>query len=90
MLSYMLFNPSFKNFMFEPVLSYSTNLVRAFTNCSVSHVYKETNRCTYSLTKIGAMQNTCYLFLYDPPLVVETMLVFNKIERFSNKMVVSS
>ena len=59
-------------------------------HCTVSRVYRKSNRCADNLVKMGVMQRTDFLFLYDLLLMVENVLTFDKAERFSNRMVISS
>ena len=40
--------------------------MKTFTNCAVTHVYREANGCADRLTRMGADLTSDYLFLYDP------------------------
>ena len=76
--------------MLEPLLNDCGNLTRIDLHCTVSHVYRKTNRRVNSLAKMGAMQRTDFLFLNDLSPMAESVLPFAKAEHFCNRMVISS
>ena len=57
-LVHLLTNPGTINLMLELLLNDCRNLIKLFPNCSVTHIYREANRCTDKLAKMGATQDT--------------------------------
>ena len=75
------------NLLMEPLLFNSRNLLQVFLNPIVKHIFREANQCAETLTKFGAMFVTFFVVFDNPPLVVENLLVFDKVELFCNRMV---
>ena len=67
---HLLSNPTTVNLMLEPLLNNCRTLIRAMPNCSVTHIYREANRCADRMTKMGADLATDFQILYEPPSVV--------------------
>ena len=57
-LVHLLTNPGTINLMLELLLNDCRNLIKLFPNCSVTHIYREANRCTDKLAKMGTTQDT--------------------------------
>ena len=51
-LIYLLSNSSTDNLILEPPLIDCKNLMKAFPNCTVTHIYREANRCANKLAMI--------------------------------------
>ena len=77
-LIHFLTNPGTINLMLKPLLNDCRNLIEPFPNCSVTHIYREANRCADKLAKMGATQDTDLLILYEPLPVVDDLLAFDK------------
>ena len=63
-LVHLLTNPSSLNLMLEPPLNDCKNLIKAFHIYTVTHIFREANRCVDKLTNMGATQPTDFLLLY--------------------------
>ena len=75
--------------MLEPPLNDCKNLIKAFHIYTVTHIFREANRCADKLANIGATQPTDFLLLYEPPPLVDNMLAFHKAKLFCNKLIVA-
>lgn len=75
--------------MLEPLLNDCRNLIKTFPSCTMTHIFREANRCADKLANMGATQSADFLLLYEPPPVVVDLLAFDKVELFCNKMVVA-
>lgn len=87
-LVHLLTNLASDNLMLEPLLNDCKTLIRSFPNYLVTHIFREVNRCADRLAKMGAVQITDFLILYEPPPVVDNLLVFNKAKIFCNRLIV--
>ena len=87
-LVYFLSNTSVVNLSLEPILSDCRNLMKMFLNCTVTHVFREANRCADRLARLGADLHSDHLILYNPPPVVEDLLASDKVDHFCNRLVV--
>ena len=87
-LVHLLTNLTSDNLMLEPLLNDCKTLIRSFPNYLVTHIFREVNRCTDRLAKMGAVQITDFLILYEPPPVVDNLPVFNKAKIFCNRLIV--
>lgn len=87
-LVHLLTNLASDNLMLEPLLNDCKTLIRSFPNYLVTHIFREVNRCADRLAKMGAVQIIDFLILYEPPLVVDNLLVFNKAKIFCNRLIV--
>ena len=87
-LVYLLSNSSVVNLSLEPLLSDIRNLMRTFLNCTVVHVYMETNKCTDRLTRLETHLHLDHLILYNPPYVVEDHLTSDKVRHVCDRLVV--
>ena len=87
-LVHLLTNLTSDNLMLEPLLNDCKTLIRSFPNYLVNHIFREVNRCADRLAKMGAVQITDFLILYEPPPVVDNLLVFNKAKIFCNRLIV--
>ena len=87
-LVHSLTNLASDNLMLEPLLNDCKTLIRSFPNYLVTHIFREVNRCADRLAKMGAVQITDFLILYEPPHVVDNLLVFNKVKIFCNRLIV--
>lgn len=87
-LVHLLTNLAYDNLMLEPLLNDCKTLIRSFPNYLVTHIFREVNRCADRLAKMGAVQITDFLILYEPPPVVDNLLVFNKAKIFCNRLIV--
>ena len=87
-LVYLLSNSSMVNLSLEPLLPDCRNMMKTFLNCFVVHVYREINMCADRLAGLGADLHSDYLILYNPSLVVEDLLVSDKVEYVCNRLVV--
>ena len=84
MLVHLLNNPSSHNLMLEFLLNDCRNLIKTFPSCTVTHIFREANRCADKFANVGATQAVNFLLLYT----VADLLVFDKAELFYNRMVV--
>ena len=84
----LLSNPTTINLMLEPLLNDCRTLIRSMPNCSVTHIFREVNRCADRMAKMGANLATDFLILYEPPLVVDSVLAFDKAELYCNRLFV--
>lgn len=73
-------NPSYHNLMLEP--NDCKNLIKTFPSCTMTHIFKEANRCADKLANMGATQSADFLLLYEPPPVVVDLLAFDKAKLF--------
>ena len=65
--------------MLELLLSECRNVIQTFPNSSVAHVFREANGCADRLARMGAeLVVTDFLFLFEPPDVVDEMLASDK------------
>ena len=87
-LVYLLSNSSVVNLSLEPLLSDIRNLMRTFLNCTVAHVYMETNKCTDRLPRLETHLHLDHLILYNPPYVVEDHLTSDKVRHVCDRLVV--
>ena len=88
LLVHLLNNPSSHNLMLEPFLNDRRNLIKTFLSCTVTHIFREANRCVDKLANVGATQAVNFLLLYEPLPVVADLLAFDKAKLFCNRMVV--
>ena len=51
-LVHLLTNPSSLNLMLEPLLNDCRNLIKAFPNCTVTHIFREAHRCADKLANM--------------------------------------
>ena len=51
-LVHLLTNPSSLNLMLEPLLNDCRNLIKAFPNCIVTHIFREAHRCADKLANM--------------------------------------
>ena len=63
-LVHLLTNRSSINLTLEPLLNDCINLIRAFPNYTMTHIFRETNRCADRLVKIEVIQLIDFLILY--------------------------
>ena len=75
--------------MLEPLLNDCRNLIKAFSNCTVTHIFREAKRCIDKLVNIEAIQTSDFFLLYEPPFVVDNLLAFDKVELFYNRLIVT-
>jgi len=75
--------------MLEPLLNDCRKLIKAFPNCTVTHIFREAYRCANKLANMGAIQLFDFLLLYEPLPVMDNMLTFDKAEFFCNRLVVA-
>ena len=82
--------PSMVNLMLKPLLSKCRNLIQTFPNSLVVHVFREANGYADRLARMGAeLVVTDFLFLFEPPDVVDEMLASDKAGIvFCNRLVV--
>ena len=71
--------------MLEFFLNDCRNLIKTFPNCTVTHIFREVNRCTDKCANVGATQAVNFLLLYT----VADLLAFDKAELFYNRMIVA-
>ena len=83
-------SPSTINLMLETFLFDCRKLLRAFLNSTMTHIFKEANRCANSLAKIGNVQLIDFYILNEPLSMVEPLLTFDKLELFCNKFICDS
>ena len=74
--------------MLEPLLNDWRNLIKAFPNYIMTHIFREANKCADKLANMGATLSSDFLLLYEPPPVMANMLAFDKAELFCNRLVV--
>ena len=74
----ILMNNEAVNVMMEPLLSNCRNLLKQIPNKCVIHSYCKANQCADTLAKLGAQSFTHFVVFCHPPLVVETLLAFDK------------
>jgi len=55
----------------------------------MTHIFRETNKYADRHAKMGAVQLTDFLILYESLLVVDNLLAFDKAELFCNRLVVA-
>ena len=60
--------------MFELLLTKCRNLIKAFPNRSIAHVFRETNCYANCLACMGTELNSNFQFLYNPPSVTVDFL----------------
>ena len=72
-LVHLLTNPSFINLMLEALLNDCRILIRTFPNCTVTHIFREANKCAYRLAKMGVVQLTDFHILYEPSPVMDNL-----------------
>ena len=65
--------------MFELLLTDCRNLIKTFPNCSIAHVFRETNCCADYLAFMGTELNSDFQFLYNPPSVTVDFLAKVKV-----------
>ena len=70
--------------MLESLLNDCRNPIKTFPSCTVTHIFREVNRCADKLANIGATQAVNFLLLCK----VADLLAFDKAELFYNRMVV--
>ena len=88
LLVHLLNNPSSHNLMLEALLNDCRNLIKTFPSCTVTHIFREANRCADKLANVEATQAVNFLLLYEPSHVVADLLAFDKAELFCKRMVV--
>ena len=88
-LVHLLTNPSSINLILEPLFNDCRNLIRALTNCTMTHIFREANRCADRRAKMEVVQLIDFLILYESSLVVDNLLPFDKVEIFCNRLVVA-
>ena len=88
LLVHLLNNPFSHNLMLEPLLNDWRNLIKAFPNYIMTHIFREANKCADKLANMGATLSSDFLLLYEPPPVMANMLAFDKAELFCNRLVV--
>ena len=59
-----------------------------FDNHVVQHAYREANQCADALATLGLNLHVPFMDFVHPPLVVETLLAFDKAELFYTRMYV--
>ncbi len=74
------------NLIMEPLLSYCKNLLQAFTNPVVKHVYREANQCVDALANLGLNLNVPFKTFDYPPSVMVNLLAFEKAEFYCMRM----
>jgi hypothetical protein len=70
----------------KPLLSNYRNLLQAFTNPMVKHVYREANQCADAPTNLGLNLNVLFKTFDYPPSVVVNLLAFDKAELYCTRM----
>ena len=87
-LVYLLSNTTMVNLSLEPLLSDCKNLMKTFLNCTMTHVFREANRCVDRLARLRADLHSNCLILYNPLPMVEDLLTSDKDGHFCNRLVV--
>ena len=85
---HLLSNPTTVNIMLEPLINDFRTLIRSMPNCSITHIFREANRCVDKMAKMGAYLVTDFQILYELPPMVGNALAFDKVELFCTKLVV--
>ena len=83
----ILMNNEAENVIMEPLLSDCRNLLKQIPKKRKIHSYREANQCADALAKLGAQSFTHFVVFCNPPLVVETLLVFDKTSMHCNRLV---
>uniref|UniRef100_A0A2N9F3E9 Protein kinase domain-containing protein n=1 Tax=Fagus sylvatica TaxID=28930 RepID=A0A2N9F3E9_FAGSY len=63
------------------------SLLQMFDNPVVQHAYREANQCADALATLGLNLHIPFMDFVHPPLVVETLLAFDKAELFCTRMI---
>ncbi|XP_075649993.1 uncharacterized protein LOC142620516 [Castanea sativa] len=63
-------------------------LINSMPNCTVTHIFREANKCADIMAKMGVDLVTDFQVLYEPPPVVDNALAFDKAELFCNRLVI--
>ena len=85
---HLLSNPNIVNLILEPLLNDCRTLINLMPNCTVTHIFREANRCADNMAKMGADLVSDFQILYEPPPVVDNALAFDKAELFCNRLIV--
>ena len=83
----LLMKNSTCNLLVEPLLTDCRNLLKAFPNPQVVHVYREANQCADALAKMGALSLTSFVVFWTPPPVVDSILAHDRANVFCNRIV---
>ena len=80
-------NNEAENIMMEPLLFDCRSLLKQIPNKHVFHAYREVNQCADALAKLVAHSGTQFVVFCNPPSMVETLLVFDKVSMFCNRLI---
>ena len=87
-LKHHILSPNIVNLMLEPLLNDCRTLINLLPNCSVTHIFREANRCADIMAKMGADLVSDFQILYELMPVVDNALAFDKAELFWNRLIV--
>ena len=85
---HLLSDPNIVNLMLEPLLNDCRTLINLMPNCTMTHIFREANRCVDIMARMGADLVSDFQILYEPLPVVDNALVFDKTELFCNRLIV--
>ena len=77
------------NMLIEPLLFDCRNMFKVIPNKWIEHIYYEANQCADVLAKMGTSNNFSFVVFTDPPLLVDTLLAFDKANMFCNRLIIS-
>ena len=82
-----LMNNNSVNLLMEPLLSDCKNLLKAIPNKWIEHIYREANQCADALARMGLGASTPFVGFMELPPMVESLLAFDKVDMFCNKLI---
>ena len=82
-----LMNNVSANLLMEPLLTDYRNLLKEISNKRVIHTYRENNQCADVSAKLGVQSLSSFVAFCNPPLVVESILAFDKASVHCNRLV---
>ena len=71
----------------EPLSSDCKNLLKAIPNKWIEHIYCEANQCADALARMGLGASTPFVGFMELPPMVESLLAFDKVDMFCNKLI---
>ena len=73
----ILHNVNYENNVISPILDDCRQLLSRFDQVQVKHVYRQANGCADGLAKMGAEQESSFLFFPCPPEDIRNRIEFD-------------
>ena len=83
----LLMNNEAENIMMESLLFDCKSLLKQISNKHVFRAYREANQCVDALAKLLAHSDTHFVDFCNPPSMVETLLTFDNVNMFCNRLI---